>query len=134
MISQQLLASTTILIAINLCQASSEIEIFIESIPQEETYKIYVFDGAENQKGSLSDNARFCESIHGSMVSLRDESHNLMIQNLIDTDVWLGAARKEVCSESKKNNCFKWTDKKEMKFTNWSPNEPDNRLFGECAG
>uniref|UniRef100_A0A673J609 C-type lectin domain-containing protein n=1 Tax=Sinocyclocheilus rhinocerous TaxID=307959 RepID=A0A673J609_9TELE len=56
----------------------------------------------------------FCRANHMDLSSVRSQSENQQIQQLINTGVWIGLFR----------DSWEWSDKSTSSFRNWAPTEP----------
>ena len=78
------------------------------------TYKYYA------DKVTWIEAFNYCQRLGGHLVVIDSKEENSFVSGLIKETVWLGAV------DSLKEGTFIWLDGKNMSYSNWATNQPDN--------
>ncbi|XP_065663104.1 uncharacterized protein LOC136085711 isoform X2 [Hydra vulgaris] len=91
----------------------------------------YFFQNKTLKGKNWSDASLSCQFMGGHLLSIEDEAENSFIKNILNDDslkkdnYWIGL------NDDCNNREFKWSDSKNLKFSNWLPKKPNNLVNGE---
>uniref|UniRef100_A0A3Q0SQ50 C-type lectin domain-containing protein n=1 Tax=Amphilophus citrinellus TaxID=61819 RepID=A0A3Q0SQ50_AMPCI len=78
----------------------------------------------QRRKETWDDAQSYCRKYYSDLVSVRNQSENEQLQNLLNNShTWIGLYR----------NSWKWSDGSAYSFTNWAPNNPSNVDTRSCG-